>query len=968
MKLTFSKNTESISEELLRSAEQYQNLFKHANDAILIIEPETETVLNANVKACEIYGFEFADFIGLSLKSISKNVEFGNRQRHNLLEVGTCQEFETVQFRRDGTPINFQVNAVVIEYEGRPAILSINRDVTERKRGEEKLRESEQRLRAILDASRDGIVIEDDAQVSYTNDSYAELLGYDQPEELVGKNISELLPPDEAKRLAEFGRRLSRGEEVPSVYEFKGRRKNGTLVELEGAVSTSVIGGKKFIMTAIRDITERKQAENLLQKNLSLLTSMFEATADGILVVSKNNKVKTFNKKFAEMWSIPEDLVLEKNTAQILAFVSDQLKDAENITKRFEKSFQKPNDVQFNVLELKDGRFYERYSIPQMLKGEVVGRVLSYRDITERKRADAALRESEYRLRTLLASMSEGLLQVDREDCIVFVNNYFCELVGYPENELVGENWSRLLLGSEDSDCIRQVNKRRRKGISDRYELCLKKKSDETLFVLVSGVPILDADNVITGSMGVFTDITERKRIEEQLQHDAFHDGLTGLANRALFMNHLQMTIERGKSRHSNSYAVLFLDFDRFKMINDSLGHAEGDKLLQFIARRLEAATRTGDLVARLGGDEFIVLLSELAEETDAVEIAERMQTGFERSFDLSGNEIFITASIGIALSTAGHKRAEDMVRDADIAMYRAKAKGKAQYQIFDRAMLEHASKQLRLETEMRRALERNEFLVHYQPLINLETGVLLGFEALVRWAHPTRGIIPPFEFIGAAEENGLILPLGSWVLEESCRRLREWQDRNPAAANLSVSVNLSCKQFIQPDLAEQIARKIKKTGLDPRCLKLEITESHIMENTETAVAMMNKLRLLGVELSLDDFGTGYSSLSHLHRLPVSYLKIDRSFVTRMIESEENSEIVQTIIRLAQNLKMKVIAEGIETGEQLAHLKNLNCEYGQGYFFSRPLSAKAAEMFLEKRMESPVFITDAPIFNAELNM
>ncbi|MDQ2746531.1 MAG: EAL domain-containing protein, partial [Acidobacteriota bacterium] len=585
-----------------------------------------------------------------------------------------------------------------------------------------------------------------------------------------------------------------------------------------------------------------------------------------------------------------------------------------------------------------------------------------------RKRADAALRESEYKLRTLLTSMNEGLLQVDSEDTIVFVNHYFTEMVGYSQEELVGKNWSHLLLDNEKNDFISEVNKRRSSGISDKYELNLKKKSGETLFVMVSGVPILDAQEFITGSMAVFTDITERKRIEEQLLHDAFHDNLTGLANRALFMNHLRLTMERSKSRRSSLYAVLFLDFDRFKIINDSLGHGEGDKLLQFIARRLESATRAGDLVARLGGDEFVVLLSEPLEEGDAVQIAERIQAGLKNPFDLNGNEIFISASIGIALSTSGHKRPEDMLRDADIAMYSAKAKGRARYQIFDQAMHEHASKQLHFETEMRRALENQDFLLHYQPIINLETKMLIGFEALVRWNHAERGLIPPLEFIPAAEENNLILPLGQWILEESCQQLCHWQNQNPAAANLSVSVNLSCRQFAQPDLAEQIAATLKRIGLDPRCLKLEITESQIMENSEKAAIMMNALRALGVELSLDDFGTGYSSLSYLHRLPVNYIKIDSSFVTQMIESEENSEIVQTIIRLAQNLKLKVIAEGIETGEQLAHLQNLNCEYGQGYLFSKPLAAAEAGMLIKKRMEIPDFVTGAPINSYELNM
>jgi EAL domain-containing protein (putative c-di-GMP-specific phosphodiesterase class I) len=299
------------------------------------------------------------------------------------------------------------------------------------------------------------------------------------------------------------------------------------------------------------------------------------------------------------------------------------------------------------------------------------------------------------------------------------------------------------------------------------------------------------------------------------------------------------------------------------------------------------------------------------------------------------------------------------MLRDADIAMYRAKARGKAQYQIFDRTMHQNALQQLKLETEMRYGLEREEFSLHYQPIIKLKTNDLVGFEALVRWNHPTRGMVSPMEFIPAAEETGLILPLGKWILQESCRQLRKWQNHNSLANTIAVSVNLSSKQFLQPDLSEQVATVLEETGLSPSCLKLEITESHILDNTEMAIAAMNRLRALGIEISLDDFGTGYSSLSYLHRLPIDYLKIDRSFINRMEEKKENAEIVRTIIKLAQNLKMKVVAEGIETAEQLSLLKKLNCEYGQGYFFSKPLKAAAVALVNSAKSDFQPLINSA---------
>ena len=585
--------------------------------------------------------------------------------------------------------------------------------------------------------------------------------------------------------------------------------------------------------------------------------------------------------------------------------------------------------------------------------GEIVGVLGTFADITERRRADAAMRENEYKLRTLLKSMREGIMQVDQADNIIFLNDCFCDMVGYSSEELMETDWRNLLFDDEGALLVKQANERRKRNVSDSYELCLRKKSGEPLWVIVGGAPILDSEGIVTGSMGVFTDITKRKKAEQQLLYDAFHDGLTGLANRALFIDHLQKTIERTKRDQNELFAVLFLDFDRFKVINDSLGHAEGDSLLKQIARRLESTLRTGDVVARLGGDEFTILLNKLAEPSVASRVAERIQESLQNPFQIGGGAIGISASIGIALNTTAHASADDMLRDADIAMYRAKARGKAQHQVFDPAMHEHAARQFQLEIEMRQALEREEFLLHYQPIIDLETHKIIGFESLVRWQHPTRGMIPPFEFIGAAEENNLILPLGKWVLHESCRQMRKWHEANPAAAHLSISVNLSSKQFLQPNLAERIAETLENTNLNPSCLKLEITESHIMDSTEKTVQAMSKLRSIGVELSLDDFGTGYSSLSYLHRLPVTNVKIDRSFINRMIESEENSEIVLTIIKLAKNLKMKVVAEGIETGQQIEQLKKLNCEFGQGYFFAKPLEAAAAEKFFSENLSAP---------------
>lgn len=440
------------------------------------------------------------------------------------------------------------------------------------------------------------------------------------------------------------------------------------------------------------------------------------------------------------------------------------------------------------------------------------------------------------------------------------------------------------------------------------------------------------------------------KALEENKEHfrrAAFHDALTGLPNRPLLIDHLKLAIERSKLHHDHLFAVLFIDLDRFKNINDSLGHNTGDQLLVAIAARIGECLRPTDTVARLGGDEFAILLDGLEDWSIATLVADRIRNELLKPFSLNGHEVYTTASIGIRLSMDGREDAETMLRDADTAMYRAKDNGKARHELFHSTMHTRAVALLKLETDLRRAIEREEFCVHYQPIVALETQALVGFEALARWNHPERGLVPPDEFIPIAEETGLITEIGAFVLRQACKQMRQWQS-TLGREILSMSVNLSGKQLTQTDLIQQVQDTLVQTGLNPTCLRLEITESVVMENAELATNTLVQLRQLGVHLSIDDFGTGYSSLSYLHRFPVNTLKIDRSFIGRMAKGDENSEIVRTICTLANNLGMEVVAEGVETFEQLELLRSLKCEYGQGYLFSKPVDAeKATALLLE---------------------
>ncbi|MBD2308123.1 EAL domain-containing protein [Chroococcidiopsis sp. FACHB-1243] len=443
-------------------------------------------------------------------------------------------------------------------------------------------------------------------------------------------------------------------------------------------------------------------------------------------------------------------------------------------------------------------------------------------------------------------------------------------------------------------------------------------------------------------------DITKRKQIEQQLQHEAFHDSLTGLANRALFMMRLEQALRLQQQQTDYSFAVLFLDLDRFKAINDSLGHMLGDRLLIGIAQRLRAQIRTGDTLARLGGDEFAMVLENCS---DPTEMIKRIQLALKLPFRLDGNEIFATTSIGAIANTREYRQPEDLLRDADTAMYRAKAGGKARYEVFDTSMRDRVVALFQLETDLRRAINNQELHLHYQPIVSLVNQKIVGFEALVRWQHPQRGAISPAEFIPIAEETGLIIPIGWWVLQQACQQMQLWQAQFALNVPFKISVNFSAPQFTQPQVGKQIIQILQATGLDAKSLQLELTESVLMEHPEAIAALMKELNALGVSLALDDFGTGYSSLSYLQRFPINILKLDRSFVCRIGKCYQSWEIVRATIMLARALDMEVVAEGIETLEQLARLRGLKCKFGQGYFFSQPVDSTAAGELLAQQFD-----------------
>jgi diguanylate cyclase (GGDEF)-like protein/PAS domain S-box-containing protein len=573
-------------------------------------------------------------------------------------------------------------------------------------------------------------------------------------------------------------------------------------------------------------------------------------------------------------------------------------------------------------------------------------------EMTERKQAESSLRLSEERFRLALDNIPDTFVIYDAERRLQFINAFGVRRSGYPKEVILGSTDEELFPPEVTNSFLPILCQTVETRTLQTGECKISLPGSDPFTIVVTYVPLLNEHGEIHQILGITHDITERKRAEEQLLQNAFHDALTGLPNRALFMKRLGLALEQKKQHEDYLCAVLFLDLDRFKVINDSLGHLLGDQFLIEIAKRLESCLRSTDIAARLGGDEFSVLLEGIENASNAIQVAERIQRELALPFRLNGQEVSTTASIGIALSSAvDYNQPEDLLRDADTAMYRAKALGKARSELFNLEMYKDAVARLQLEVALRQAIERQEFRVYYQPIVSLTTGTISGFEALLRWQHPERGLVSPTDFIPIAEETGLIVSIGYWVLHEACRQMQAWRmcdhGLRPAGGERTnslnkISVNLSIKQFSQPDLIEQMAQILHSTGLDACSLVLEITESVIMENDNEATVALSKLREMGIELSIDDFGTGYSSLGRLHNFPISVLKIDRSFVSPVDNNGKNLEIIETIVTLAHKLGVNVTAEGVETKEQLALLRKLNCEYGQGYFFSRPLDSSAA--------------------------
>jgi diguanylate cyclase (GGDEF)-like protein/PAS domain S-box-containing protein len=981
-----------------------QGIVDVSRDAIIGVTTEG-VIMSWNRGARGIYGYTSKEALGAPISML-----FDHRRGQEaslLFEKVTRGEnvtqHEMVHLKKGRTPIDVSLTICpIMEGKAMTGASVVARDITERKRAAGSLAQQS----AAMKASMDGMAIIDHSGACiYLNDAYAKIFGYADPARLIGASWEMFYFEEELNRMKEqimpavWRDGSWRGEAL-------GLKLSGGTFPLEISIS-SVDGGG--LVQVVRDITERKKLEETL-RNSSLkddLTGLFNRRGllkqaapyfdfarrqkekllllfidlDGMKKINDefghnegdNALIQTaaiLNRSFRST-----DIIARLGGDEFTVLVTDLNASKEEAITRLNENLKAYNASELcshklafsigvatlepermacfeELLEQADQAMYEQKRMKRRRATERSQNKLGSAEVVSESHSESqfapdsipfavSTNTNAYGARHgTFDNAAIGMAVVSMDGSWLQVNESLCKLLGYSEQELRATSFQRLT-HPDDLRHVQSYLQRVLEGYIQSHEQEKRYLHEQGHTVWVQWHVSLLKDSE-TGTKRLFfqvQDISDRKKAEEKLTQDT----LTGLPNRARFYDLLKLRVSRKQS--NKQCAVLLLDVDRFKLVNDSLGNASADQLLIQIAQRVKTCMRQGDILARVGGDEFAVLLDDVSGEEEASSVATRIQQALSISFNLLGQEVYTTLSIGIALAS-DYEQVSDMLRDAETAMHQAKARGKARYEVFGRDMHGELMSQLKMETDLRHACERDELFVDYQPIVSLGSRTLMGFEALVRWRHPEFGLVPPKDFIPVAEETGQILTIGQRVLESACRQAREWQMTYPAAPPLFVSVNLSVKQFNQPGLVENIASLLERFQLPPRCLKLEITESVFSDNIEAAVGLLTQLRELGVQLSIDDFGTGYSSLSYLQRFPIDTLKIDRSFVTQMMENEENLAIVRTIVALAQNLGMDVVAEGVETEDQLKLLRKLECEHGQGYLFSTPLGGRQLHKFI----------------------
>ncbi|MEZ5426578.1 MAG: EAL domain-containing protein [Pyrinomonadaceae bacterium] len=788
-------------------------------------------------------------------------------------------------------------------------------------------------------------------RIAYVSPAF-ESLGYTLEEWYSTKMFPKIMHPDDWIMMREENKKLENREKIESDYEYRVYTKDGEMRWWKdcGRVIFDENGQREKWIGVIFDVTERKKAEQALEESERRYREIFENASDVIYVHDLKGNYLSVNQTAEKIFGYTREEAISLNVRDILT------PDSKRLARR-------------KMARLLDGKKTSVYQIECLTKEgkrinlEVNNRIIyrdgepfavqgTARDITDRKRLIAE-RDRFYAL------SSDVLATIDFAGNIVQISPAWKRILGYETKSSVDRPIIDFVHPSDRATVLRCAGKLR-KGESVNFEVQMKCQDKSYRWFEWRSIPVVE-DRV---SYAIARDITERKQSQSILEHNALHDSLTGLPNREHFMKHLELFIERSALEKEFQFAVLFIDLDRFKIVNDSLGHLIGDKFLISIGKRIKSCVRPSDVLARLGGDEFTILLS-IKNGDDAIRVAERIQEQIAAPFRIEGYEVFSSASVGIIISDEKKRKPESYLRDADAAMYRAKGAGKARYEIYDQDLHADNLNLLKVESDLRRAIEKGEFRVFYQPIVDVQNGQISELEALIRWEHPEKGLVFPDKFIPIAEETGLIVPIGGWVIEEACRQILEWEKK--FALPLKISVNLSAKQLMHPFLVTKVKEVLEKSGLSPDRLKLEVTESAVMNNTDIALKTIRDLNQIGVHLSTDDFGTGYSSLSYLHLFPFERIKIDRSFIGKMDTDLKNEAIVRSIMMLGQNLEIEVVAEGIENEQQLWQLRSLGCKLGQGYLFSKPMGAAQTERLLADGLPIDFKKMEAPFLHAGFN-
>jgi diguanylate cyclase (GGDEF)-like protein/PAS domain S-box-containing protein len=806
----------------------------------------------------------------------------------------------------------------------------------ERHRAEAALRSSEQQHRLLFERNLAGVYRNTiDGRILDCNDAMARILGFASREELMEHSAGELYQ-DPAHRDDYIA--VLRRERMMTSHEISLRRKDGRPCWLIESVHL-LHGDPEILEGTVIDITDRKLAENALRESEERYRLLVERMREGLVQVGNDGVLQFVNDRFCEMVGYSREKLVGLHGDLLLAYPEDVELMREktrlrlrHVADQYEVRVRR-NDGTIIWLEIGGAPVVDG-------AGDVVGSIGVHNDVTERRMAEEALRESEARYRLMAENSTDLISRTSDRGIILYASDASRRLLGYEPSDLVGRSFYDFVFDA-DRDEVRYLSGLINETGPTTFSYRVIKKDDSLVWFETTSRSVHDAvTGLIREIVGVSRDVTERKRVEEQIEYQAYHDALTGLPNRRLFRDRLTVALAHAR-RLKHPLAVMFLDLDRFKVVNDTLGHSIGDELLKAVAMRLQASLREEDSIARIGGDEFTVLLADLKTIDDAPKIAQKVLDTIAQPLHIDGTELFLTTSIGIALFPSDGDTAEALLANADHAMYRAKDAGRNSYQMFTPAMNSRALERLSIENDLRHAVDRGELELYYQPQINIATGRVTGVEALLRWNRPGFGLVGPKDFIPIAEETRLIVPIGEWVLREACRQARAWQ--NGGRPGFRMAVNLSPRQFQHSDLPQLIAAALELSGLAPGDLELEITEGLAMQNTSRTIAMLHRLREMGVQIAIDDFGTGHSSLNYLRSFPIDSVKIDQEFVQEIEASAADRAIVSAVIGMARGLRLRVTAEGVETERQLDFLREQGCEEVQGFLFGEPVPATAVQ-------------------------